>query len=112
MKITKLYGVEEFIVSKVDLGNRVSPSGLVPLWPLNMDARPIIYILQMIDVGVYNLFANENTVVAPHYAGESDHRFNPLIYAGETFCRFSPPILIWGIGSLPLFRCVAFGSTW
>ncbi|PHT97050.1 hypothetical protein BC332_34024 [Capsicum chinense] len=104
---TKLYGVEEFIVGKVDvdnesyekvddLGNRslfLGFSASLAVEQYGCKANHIYFTDDCTltfdssekgggkDMGVYNLFDN---TIEPHYAGESYHRFSPPIWIFST----------------------------
>ncbi|KAM3269671.1 putative F-box protein [Capsicum chacoense] len=104
---TKLYGVEEFIVGKVDvdnesyekvddLGNRslfLGFSASLAVEQYGCKANHIYFTDDCTltfdssekgggkDMGVYNLFDN---TIEPHYAGESYHRFSPPIWIFNT----------------------------
>ncbi|PHT49816.1 hypothetical protein CQW23_09563 [Capsicum baccatum] len=104
---TKLYGVEEFIVGKVDvdnesyekvddLGNRSLFLGFgasLAVEQYGCKANHIYFTDDCTltfdssekgggkDMGVYNLFDN---TIKPHYAGESYHRFSPPIWIFNT----------------------------
>lgn len=104
---TKTYGVEEFIVSKVDvdsesyedvddLGNRslfLGFSASLAVEQYGCKANHIYFTDDCSiafyysekgggkDMGIYNLFDN---TIEPHYAGESYHRFSPPIWIFNT----------------------------
>ncbi|KAM3269674.1 hypothetical protein P3S67_030556 [Capsicum chacoense] len=104
---TKLYGVEEFIVGKVDvdsesyekvddLRNRslfLEFSASLAVEQYGCKANHIYFMDDCIltfdssekgggkDMDVYNLFDN---TIEPHYAGESYHRFSPPIWIFNT----------------------------
>ncbi|PHT49815.1 hypothetical protein CQW23_09562 [Capsicum baccatum] len=104
---TKLYGVEEFIVGKVDVDNesyeKVDDLGNRPLFlgfsaslaveQYGCKANHIYFMNDCTltfdssekgdgkDMDVYNLFDN---TIEPHYAGESYHRFSPPIWIFNT----------------------------